>query len=257
MFPGSFSQRWNSLTTVQKIFIAVLVALLIYGVVATFAQGGGLGRYSDPAWWLATGAILLLALPVHEFAHAFTAVKLGDPTPRLQGRYTLNPLVHLDPIGAIMIFFVGFGWAKPVQWNPRNIRIDPRLGSILVSLAGPFSNLAMAIISLILLRVIYPQERNALFMMLDGNQAAQLGYQLLYFFANINVLLFVFNLLPIPPLDGSHVLFAVLPDNAQRSMYGVMQYGTLILFAVVFLAPQVIMVPTAAVMTMLINVVGL
>jgi Zn-dependent protease len=249
MFPGSFGQRWNSLTTVQKIFIAVLVALLIYGVVATFAQGGGLGRYSDPAWWLATGAILLLALPVHEFAHAFTAVRLGDPTPRLQGRYTLNPLVHLDPIGAILIFFVGFGWAKPVQWNPRNIRIDPRLGSIFVSLAGPFSNLVMALISLILLRVY--------FMMVDGNQVAQWVYQFLSFFAYINVLLFVFNLLPIPPLDGSHVLFAVLPDAAQRSMYGLMQYGTLILFAVVFLAPQVITVPTNAVLTMLANVVGL
>ena len=117
MFGGSLGQRWNSLTQGQKIFIGGIGVLIIYGVVVMFTRGGGLGRYSDPMWWLATTAIVLFALPFHEFAHAFTAVKLGDPTPRLEGRYTLNPLVHIDPFGALLIYLVGFGWARPVRWK--------------------------------------------------------------------------------------------------------------------------------------------
>jgi Zn-dependent protease len=257
MFRSSLGQRWNSLSQGQKIFVGVAGALVIYGLVILFAQGGGLGRYSNPMWWLATAAIVLLALPIHEFAHAFAAVKLGDPTPRYQGRYTLNPLVHIDPICALLIFMVGFGWAKPVQWNPRNIRIDPRWGSIVVSMAGPLSNLVLAILSLVLVRVLYPTNQVALMALLNSNQLALWGYQLLGFFAQINVLLFVFNLLPIPPLDGSHVLFALLPSSSQRAFYGLMQYGTLVLFAVVFLAPQIISVPTQFVMSILTGLVGL
>ena len=257
MFRSSLGQRWNSLSQGQKIFIGVAGALVVYGLVILLAQGGSLGRYSDPMWWLAAAAIVLLALPIHEFAHAFTAVKLGDPTPRYQGRYTLNPLVHIDPIGALLIFLVGFGWAKPVQWNPRNIRIDPRWGSILVSMAGPLSNLVLAFLSLVLIRVIFPTNPVVLTALLNSNQLALWGFQLLGFFAQINVLLFVFNLLPIPPLDGSHVLLALLPDSSQRAYYGVMQYGTLILFAVIFLAPQVISVPTQFVMRVLTGLVGL
>ena len=120
MFPGSLGQRWNSLTTVQKIFIGAIGGLLIYGLLVMLTQGGaGLsGRLTDPAWWLATAAILLLALPVHELAHAFTAVQLGDPTPRYQGRYTLNPLVHLDPVGAHHDFPCGFWMGKAGPMEP-------------------------------------------------------------------------------------------------------------------------------------------
>lgn len=257
MFRSSMRQRWNSLSQGQKIFIGVAGALVIYGLVVLFAQGGGLGRYTNPMWWFATAAIVLVALPIHEFAHAFAAVKLGDPTPRYQGRYTLNPLVHIDPIGALLIFMVGFGWAKPVQWNPRNIRIDPRWGSIVVSVAGPLSNLLLALLSLVLVRVLYPTNPMELTALLNSNQVALWGFQFLGFFAQINVLLFVFNLLPIPPLDGSHVLFALLPAGGQRAFYGLMQYGTLILFAVVFLAPQIISVPTQVVMGILTGLVGL
>ena len=253
MFGGSLRQRWNSLTTGQKIFIGGIGLLIVYGLIATFAQGDGLGRYSDPMWWMATAAIVLFALPVHEFAHAFTAVHLGDPTPRQEGRYTLNPLVHIDPFGALLIFLVGFGWAKPVRWNPRNITTDVRLGSILVSLAGPVSNLIMAALSLLALRLVIGADG------LMGSQGSAFGswaVQLLLFFANINVLLFVFNLLPIPPLDGSHVLFALLPGGGQRAFYALTQYGTLILFAVIFLAPQLITRPTSMVMDLLARLVG-
>lgn len=244
MFGGSLGQRWNSLTQGQKIFIGALGALIVYGVVVAFTRGGGLGRYTDPMWWLAAAAIILFALPFHEFAHAFTAVKLGDPTPRIEGRYTLNPFVHIDPIGAVLIFLVGFGWARPVRWNPRNIHVDLRLGSILVAVAGPLSNLLLAFLSLLLLRLSY-------------NTLGGAGDQLLSFFAYINVLLFVFNLIPIPPLDGSHVLFAVLPSSAQRAFYGIAQYGTLLLFAVIFLAPRLISAPTAWILQSMASIVGL
>jgi Zn-dependent protease len=258
MFPGSLGQRWNSLTQGQKIFIGGIGALIIYGVVVMFTRGGGMGRYSDPMWWLATAAIVFFALPFHEFAHAFTAVKLGDPTPRLEGRYTLNPLVHIDPFGALLIFMVGFGWARPVRWNPRNITIDVRLGSILVAIAGPFSNLLLAAISLLLIRFFFdPRAPFAGALGGPDSMVAIWGLNLLYFFANINVLLLVFNLLPIPPLDGSHVLLAVLPSGAQRAFYGITQYGTIILFAVIFLAPQLITGPTNMVMNMLTQLVGI
>lgn len=249
MFPGSVGRGWNSLTQTQKIFVVAIGALVLYGLVALFAQGGGLGRYSDPSWWLATGAIILLALPFHEFAHAFTAVRLGDETPRWQGRYTLNPLVHIDPVGAVMILFVGFGWARPVQWNPNNIHINRRLGSILVSIAGPLSNLILAVISLLLIRFLFPTDT------MDLNTNVLWAAQLLWFFAYINVLLCVFNLLPIPPLDGSHVLFALLPGSNDRLYAAAMQYGTLILFGVVFLAPQFINVPAQLVWTWLVQLI--
>ena len=257
MFGGSLGQRWNSLTTGQKLFIGGIGALIVYGLIVMFTQGGGLGRYSDPMWWLATAAIIFFALPIHEFAHAFTAVRLGDPTPRLEGRYTLNPLVHIDPIGALMILMVGFGWARPVRWNPNNITVDVRLGSILVAIAGPLSNLVLAVLSMLLLRQLV--DPGSLLGGLIGGQEntfATWSIQLLVFFANINVLLFVFNLLPIPPLDGSHVLFALLPAGARSAYYGLAQYGTLLLFAVIFLAPQLISVPTEMIMDLLFNMIG-
>jgi Zn-dependent protease len=255
---GTLGQRWNSLTNGQKVFIGGIAALILYGLVVMFTQGDGLGRYSDPMWWLATAAIVFFALPIHEFAHAFTAVRLGDPTPRLEGRYTLNPLVHIDPFGALLIFLSGFGWARPVRWNPNNITIDVRLGSILVAVAGPLSNLILATISLFLLRLLLDPS-SLLAGMVTGLNPGLFDWlwQLLVFFANINVLLFIFNLLPIPPLDGSHVLFALLPSSAQRLYYGLVQYGTLLLFAVIFLAPAVITGPTNTVMRLLAQLVGL
>jgi Zn-dependent protease len=234
----SLRYRWNTLNQGQKIFVGVLGGLVVMGLLTTLGSGG---RWTNPAWILAAAGIILLALPVHEFAHAFVAVQLGDPTPRNQGRYTLNPLRHIDPIGAVLIFLVGFGWAKPVQWNPRNIDIDPRLGSILVSVAGPLSNLLLAAVSLLIWQ-------------LAG--ASGLVESFLFTFASINVLLFVFNLLPIPPLDGSHVLFALLPGDTRQVQFFLMQYGMLLVFAVIFFVPAIIRVPTNVIMGMLIGLVG-
>jgi Zn-dependent protease len=148
---GSLGQRWASLSRNQQIGVAVVGVLLLYALVVGSMSGSSLLSLPRLA---AIVTIVFVAFPVHEFAHAAAAVALGDNTPRLQGRYTLNPLAHIDPLGAVLIALTGFGWAKPVQWNPRNITVDRKLGSIIVALAGPLSNLLLAIVAAILLRVI-------------------------------------------------------------------------------------------------------
>ena len=233
---SSFGRGWNSLSRTQQLVIGGVALLILYWLLTSGAS------ILNPARLLAAAAIVLVALPVHEFAHAAMAVRLGDDTPKWQGRYTLNPLVHIDPIGAILIFLVGFGWAKPVQWNPRNIDIDPRVGAILVAVAGPLSNLVLAFI--------------ALFLASTGWVASSFVTDFLAFFAYINVLLFVFNMLPIPPLDGSHVLFALLPGDTMRLQLQLRQYGFLILMAVIFFLPGLIQVPTSVIMRGLFGLFG-
>jgi len=221
---NGISNWWSTLTQYQKITVAVVGLLVLYWITVT--TGGGI---LSPSRLLAVAAIVFIAFPVHEFAHAAMAVALGDPTPRLQGRLTLNPLAHIDPTGAILILLAGFGWAKPVQWDPRRIRIDPRLGSILVALVGPFSNLLLAILAILLLRFNLTLGSFVSDFLLD--------------FVVINVALFVFNLIPVPPLDGSHVLFALLPGDTFRLRAQLSQYGFLILFAILFLARGIIDAP--------------
>ncbi|MFN2201194.1 MAG: site-2 protease family protein [Caldilineaceae bacterium] len=238
MGSSSLLQRWNTLTTFQKLMIGGLVLLVLYGVVSAGLGGSSL---LSPARIAAVAAIIFIALPVHEFAHAAMAVALGDDTPKWQGRYTLNPLVHIDPLGALLIFMVGFGWAKPVQWNPNNITIDKRLGSILVAIVGPLSNLVMAVAAVLILSLM------------NINSSFVTG--LMYFFVQINVLLFVFNILPIPPLDGSHILFALLPGNHYRLQMQLSQYGFLILVAIIFVMPELISGPTYLIVNTLFNLV--
>jgi len=235
MYSNSPRGGWKSLTRNQMLVIAVLGALLVYWLLT---RGGNM---LNPAWLMAAAAIVFIALPLHEFAHAATAVALGDNTPKQQGRLTINPIAHIDPIGAVLIFFVGFGWAKPVMWNPRNIDIDPKLGSILVAIAGPLTNLALAFVGALLLG--------------SGLVSNGMGSQFLFSFIQINVLLFVFNMIPVPPLDGSHVLFALLPGDTFRLRAQLAQYGMLIIFAVIFFAPNIITVPTNAIVSALFSFV--
>lgn len=164
---------------------------------------------------------LILALTVHEYAHARVANRMGDPTARLAGRMTLEPWAHLDPIGTLLLILYHFGWAKPVPINPRNFR-DPRRGLIYTSLAGPFSNFALAIITAFLFYLGYP-----LF-----NKVAHLPDILRYVFV-LNVYFGVFNLIPIPPLDGSKVLMALLPGRQAYAFSRLEPYGPIIL--IVFL----------------------
>ncbi len=216
MYQGSGGRGWNALSRTQQIVIGIVGLVVVY---ALLSGGGSLGRMGDPLWLVAVAVIILVALPVHEMAHAAMAVQLGDETPRLQGRYTFNPIAHIDPFGALLILFTGFGWAKPVQWNPNNINVDIRVGTILVAAAGPVSNLVLAAVGAFLVPF-------ADFAMLE---------RFLTFFVWINTLLFVFNLIPIPPLDGSHILFALLPgDNFEVRMF-LGRFGFIILIGTIYL----------------------
>ncbi|MDR0464700.1 MAG: site-2 protease family protein [Treponema sp.] len=149
---------------------------------------------------------VLIGLTVHEYFHAFCSWKLGDNTARDQGRLTLNPIKHIDIIGFLFIIFAGFGWAKPVQFNPENLR-NLRRDKALIAAAGPFSNLVLGIIfalSIRLLLVLHASYN------LSVSQFSFHLYFILYFASSINFGLFIFNLLPIPPLDGSHIVFSGL-----------------------------------------------
>lgn len=216
MFQGSGGRGWSALSRGQQIAIGVVGILVLY---ALLSGGGSLGRMDNPSWLIAVAVIILVALPVHEMAHAAMAVQLGDPTPRMQGRYTFNPVAHIDPIGALLILFTGFGWAKPVQWNPGNIDVDVRVGTILVAAAGPVSNLLLAAVGAFLVPFA----------------DIPLLERFLTFFVRINTLLFVFNLIPIPPLDGSHILFALLPGDNFELRMALGRFGFFILIAAIYL----------------------
>ena len=151
----------------------------------------------DPILYLSRIIILILAISVHEFAHALAADWLGDPTPRSQGRLTLDPRKHLDAFGSIMFLIAGFGWGKPVYTDPRNFKGDPRTGMAVVAAAGPMSNLLLAYIGSLLYRV--------------GLVQTEISYYFLFLFVSLNILLMLFNLLPIAPLDGYQVTVGLLP----------------------------------------------
>lgn len=166
---------------------------------------------------------LLIALTFHEYAHAFVSTELGDPTPGLEGRLTMNPLRHLDIIGTLLLVICGFGWAKPVDVDPRYYK-NPRSGMLAVSLAGPGMNLLLGLISIILIGFM---ERMGLL--------SQGGYLLLYWVMLYNVWFAFFNLIPVPPLDGSKVLAFFLPgDLAWKYENWNARYGFVIMMAVVF-----------------------
>ncbi len=171
--------------------------------------------------------IIFCVLPVHEYAHALLATKQGDPTARLSGRLTLNPLAHIDPIGALMIFIVGFGYAKPVPVNIRNFK-NKKKGMAITALAGPVSNIIMGFISIVLMNVIVAFQTSPT----GGSTLLQVSYLFFYFNAVININLAVFNLLPIPPLDGSRLAAVIIPD---KYYYKIMQNERYIMIVVLVL----------------------
>lgn len=163
--------------------------------------------------------VALIALPIHECAHGYAAYRMGDYTAKRQGRLTLNPLAHFDPIGTIAIILFGFGWAKPVPINPLNFE-NPKKGMMISSLAGPMSNIGLAFISMVLYKLSYLP----VYMGASGAFISTVQTFLLYMIT-INITLGVFNLIPIPPLDGSRIATYFLP---QHIYFKIMQYENII-----------------------------
>jgi len=171
---------------------------------------------------------VIVGFTLHEFAHAFVAVRLGDETPRLQHRYTLNPLSHISIVGLILILFVGFGWAKPVQFNPANFK-RPARDEILVALAGPITNFLLSLLFLLVIWLFFPAGAAPL----EGSYGARLAYRLLVAASWVNLLLFLFNLLPIPPLDGSHLLLQAIPDRYAAFKANLTKWGSIVFLVVI------------------------
>ena len=166
--------------------------------------------------------VILFSLSFHEMSHGYAAYKMGDPTAKVLGRLTLNPLKHLDPLGALFMMFVGFGWAKPVPINTRNFR-NPKMGMAISSAAGPMSNLILSFISALLLKLVF--EIN--FFATLSPTIISLIITFLILSIQLNIALAVFNLIPVPPLDGSRILYAFLPP---KLYFGIMKYERIIYF---------------------------
>lgn len=175
--------------------------------------------FQNPIVFLILLVGLLLSISLHEFAHCFVTDKLGDPTPRIKGRLTLNPLAHLDPIGTMAIMLTGFGWGKAAPYDPYNLK-EPIRDTALIAAAGPASNLLIATLLSVLTKIGFGGELFALF-------SAQLIL--------INIALALFNLIPIYPLDGGKIMRAILPYQASLEYEEIMEkYGTIILVMMIF-----------------------
>lgn len=167
-----------------------------------------------------TALALIVAITIHEFSHALAADKLGDPTPRSLGRLSLNPLRHLDPIGTLALIFFGFGWGKPVPIDPYNLQ-HPKRDEAIISLAGPVSNLILALIISLLVKFLPLNNVSILFLSI---------------LVQMNVVLAVFNLLPLPPLDGSKIFLALLPqDKSLQWQEAFEKYGFVLIIVLLFL----------------------
>ena len=177
----------------------------------------------NPLAFIILSVLLLYSIIFHELAHGWVAYKMGDPTAKWLGRLTLNPLKHLDPFGSLMLLIVGFGWAKPVPINLENIPANKRRkGLILVSAAGITANIIFAFVALLLLRLISPEHSGMV-------------EQVLLLLAQINIILAAFNLIPIPPLDGSKILMGFAPESVNKVLYQIEPFGFIIVIGLLFL----------------------
>lgn len=190
----------------DKRFLYVILGILIISNLARMTTEGLLAI-------LLTLPAVLIAITFHEYAHAFAATKLGDDTPMLQGRLTLNPMKHVDPVGFALLLFAGFGWGKPVQINPRNFnrKYSIEAGEAIVSVAGPIMNFVLAVVFALIYAALYRFAPTFII-----TQVGAIVFDMLLYLVMINIGLGVFNLIPLPPLDGSKILIKFLPYNAKQ-----------------------------------------
>ena len=191
----------------KRILYAIIIIMVISGLSSYLTNTASLIAL------LLTIPGVLVAITFHEFAHALAADKLGDDTPRREGRLSLNPFAHLDPVGSIMLLFAGFGWGKPVEVNPRNFNRDMSMdkANAIVSIAGPLMNFILAIV----LAFIYGALSKFLNVQISTSQTWKIIMTIIAYAISINVGLGVFNLIPLPPLDGAKVIKPILPYNAK------------------------------------------
>ena len=176
----------------------------------------------DPVGFLLIAVPLLYSVIFHELAHGFVAYRLGDPTAKMMGRLSLNPLRHLDPMGTIALFLFGFGWARPVPVNFNNLR-DKRKGMIMVSAAGIVTNMILAFCALFAYRLLaLPPSKSV-------------TAEILYYFARINIILAAFNLIPLPPLDGSKIIMGFASPSVRNFLFRIERYGLLIIIGLLYL----------------------
>jgi len=170
--------------------------------------------FNNPLFALIWVATIVIAVTVHEFAHAYTADKLGDPTPGLMGRITLNPMAHLDPWGTVALLFVGFGWGRPVQFDPFNLE-NPKRDAAIISVAGPLSNLALVVIAALMFQI------------------GLVPFSIASIFVHLNLVLALFNLIPVLPLDGFKIVGGLLSDDASEQWYTIANNGIYILILLI------------------------
>jgi Zn-dependent protease len=211
---------------IEPLLIIGLI-LLAYG----FLRGGLVSPVQnaaeDPVNFVAWIIALVLGITVHEFMHAYTAHRLGDDTARLLGRLSLNPMAHLDPFGTLLLVLAGFGYGKPVPFNESRLRTA--MGVTFVALAGPLANLALAALCAIPLRFAG-----------DALLGGGIYETVLFQIVQLNCVLAIFNLIPIPPLDGANVVYGLLPPRQQYSWRTYQQYGPFLLLFILLLAPGVL-----------------
>ena len=179
--------------------------------------------FSNPIYFVIYAGCLLMSIAIHECAHALAADRLGDPTPRLQGRLTLNPKVHIDLMGMLFLFLIGFGWGKPVVFDPYNLQ-NPRRDAAWISIAGPASNFVLALILAIVLRLIN---------LFVPSLLATIGLVIIYLIY-INVVLGLFNLLPIHPMDGFKIVGGILSEEKAEEWNSLQKYGMIFLILLIF-----------------------
>jgi len=230
----------------RKIFRTIFGLVLFYGIMRPFEfgrnelMGSPLSQLlsGDLTGFVAFVVALIVAITVHEFSHAATATWLGDTMPERDGRLTLSPIAHLDPIGSLLILVAGFGYGRPVAINPYALRAGPRVGTAIVAVAGPVSNIALAIFFSLIVRAVGLGLGAARFD--PGMQFVAVLLMMFRYMVALNLVLAIFNLIPIFPLDGFSVLLGILPPELAYRFEQTRAWGIFLLFALVFFGGSVL-----------------